>query len=34
MIITLEKNQDGHREGLQKLQHQFQQAQVKAALHA
>lgn len=33
-IASLEKKQDGHREALQKLQHQFQQAQVKAALHA
>lgn len=33
-IASLEKKQDGHRESLQKLQHQFQQAQVKAALHA
>jgi prefoldin beta subunit len=33
-ITSLEKKQDIHREGLQKLQHQFQQAQVKAALHA
>lgn len=34
MITSLEKKQDVHREALQKLQHQFQQAQVKAALHA
>ncbi|KAJ8924828.1 hypothetical protein NQ315_000982 [Exocentrus adspersus] len=34
LIVNLEKKQDGHREALQKLQHQFQQAQVKAALHA
>ncbi|KAJ8970619.1 hypothetical protein NQ314_001154 [Rhamnusium bicolor] len=33
-IGTFEKKQDNHREALQKLQHQFQQAQVKAALHA
>ncbi|RZC39073.1 prefoldin subunit 6 [Asbolus verrucosus] len=34
VITNLEKKQDVHREALQKLQHQFQQAQVKAALHA
>ncbi|KAL3276235.1 hypothetical protein HHI36_020951 [Cryptolaemus montrouzieri] len=34
MIAVLEKKQDGHREGLQKLQYQFQQAQVKAAMQA
>lgn len=34
LIVNLEKKQDTHREALQKLQHQFQQAQVKAALHA
>ncbi|CAG9833957.1 unnamed protein product [Diabrotica balteata] len=34
LINTLDKKQDVHREALQKLQHQFQQAQVKAALHA
>ncbi|XP_030762842.1 prefoldin subunit 6 [Sitophilus oryzae] len=34
LIASLERKQDTHREGLQKLQHQFQQAQVKAALHA
>ncbi|CAH0546727.1 unnamed protein product [Brassicogethes aeneus] len=33
-IISLEKRQDSHRETLQKLQHQFEQAQVKAAIHA
>lgn len=33
-IMTLEKKQDGLRDVLQKLQHQFQQAQVKAAMHA
>ncbi|XP_019874254.1 prefoldin subunit 6 [Aethina tumida] len=33
-IITLEKRQDSHREALTKLQQQFEQAQVKAALHA
>lgn len=33
-ILSQEKKQDGHREALQKLQHQFQQAQVKAALHS
>ncbi|KAG5889950.1 hypothetical protein JTB14_018845 [Gonioctena quinquepunctata] len=33
-IGTLDKKQDGHRETLQKLQQQFQQAQLKAALHA
>lgn len=30
-IKDLEKKQETHRENLQKLQHQFQQAQVKAA---
>lgn len=34
LIGSLEKKQDNAREGLQKLQHQLQQAQVKAALHA
>ncbi|KAJ3660187.1 hypothetical protein Zmor_004653 [Zophobas morio] len=34
LITSMEKKQDTHRESLQKLQHQFQQAQVKAALHA
>lgn len=34
LIGNLERKQDSHREALQKLQHQFQQAQVKAALHA
>lgn len=34
VIGSLEKKQDTHREALQKLQHQLQQAQVKAALHA
>ncbi|EEZ99517.1 prefoldin subunit 6 [Tribolium castaneum] len=34
LITSIEKKQDVHREALQKLQHQFQQAQVKAALHA
>ncbi|KAK9877868.1 hypothetical protein WA026_020096 [Henosepilachna vigintioctopunctata] len=33
-IAVLEKKQDNHRESLQKLQHQFQQAQVKAAMQA
>lgn len=33
-IITLEKRQDSHKEALTKLQQQFEQAQVKAALHA
>ncbi|KAK9693091.1 Prefoldin subunit [Popillia japonica] len=33
-ILSIEKKQDGHREILQKLQHQFQQAQVKAAMKA
>ncbi|KAI4469616.1 prefoldin subunit 6 [Holotrichia oblita] len=33
-ILNIEKKQDGHREILQKLQHQFQQAQVKAAMKA
>ena len=33
-IAQLEKKQDTGRENLQKLKHQFQQAQVKAALHA
>lgn len=31
-LSTLDKKQDTHRENLQKLQHQFQQAQVKAAM--
>ncbi|KAL1517321.1 hypothetical protein ABEB36_001100 [Hypothenemus hampei] len=34
LIASLEKKMDGHTESLQKLQHQLQQAQVKAALHA
>ncbi|XP_050301105.1 prefoldin subunit 6 [Anthonomus grandis grandis] len=34
LIATLEKKQDTHREALQKLQMQLQQAQVKAALRA
>ncbi|XP_066249863.1 prefoldin subunit 6 [Euwallacea similis] len=34
LISSLEKKQDVHREALQKLQHQLQQAQVKAALQA
>lgn len=34
LIVNFEKKQDTHREAIQKLQHQFQQAQVKAALHA
>ncbi|XP_066154907.1 prefoldin subunit 6 [Euwallacea fornicatus] len=34
LIASLEKKQDVHREALQKLQHQLQQAQVKAALQA
>lgn len=33
-IASLEKKQDNHRESLQKLNQQFQQAQLKAALHA
>lgn len=33
-ILSIEKKQDTHREILQKLQHQFQQAQVKAAMKA
>ncbi|GJQ83726.1 hypothetical protein Trydic_g20602 [Trypoxylus dichotomus] len=33
-ILSVEKKQDVHREILQKLQHQFQQAQVKAAMKA
>ena len=33
-IKDLEKKQDAHREVLAKLQHQFQQAQVKAAAKA
>ncbi|KRT82917.1 hypothetical protein AMK59_4202 [Oryctes borbonicus] len=33
-ILSIEKKQDVHREVLQKLQHQFQQAQVKAAMKA
>ncbi|XP_056634007.1 prefoldin subunit 6 [Diorhabda carinulata] len=34
LISALDKKHDTQREALQKLQHQFQQAQVKAALHA
>nr|AEE61478.1 unknown [Dendroctonus ponderosae] len=34
LIGSLEKKQDNARGALQKLQHQLQQAQVKAALHA
>ncbi|KAF7274770.1 prefoldin 6 [Rhynchophorus ferrugineus] len=34
LIVSLEKKQDTHREACQKFQHQYQQAQVKAALHA
>lgn len=34
LIKDLEKKQDAHRETLAKLQHQFQQAQVKAAAKA
>ncbi|CAG9862182.1 unnamed protein product, partial [Phyllotreta striolata] len=34
IIGGLENKQDTHRESLQRLQHHFQQAQVKAALHA
>lgn len=34
LLLSLEKKQDNHRESLQKLQHQFQQAQVKAAMRA
>ncbi|KAK2152362.1 hypothetical protein LSH36_330g02035 [Paralvinella palmiformis] len=34
LIKDLEKKQDSHRENLQKLQHQFQQSQVKAATRA
>uniref|UniRef100_A0A6M2DMM7 Probable prefoldin subunit 6 n=1 Tax=Xenopsylla cheopis TaxID=163159 RepID=A0A6M2DMM7_XENCH len=34
VITDLDKKQDKHRDALQKLQHQFQQAQVKAAMKA
>lgn len=34
LLLSLEKKQDNHREALAKLQHQFQQAQVKAAMRA
>lgn len=34
LLLSLEKKQDNHRDALQKLQHQFQQSQVKAAMHA
>lgn len=34
LLLSLEKKQDHHREALQKLQHQFQQAQVKAAMRS
>lgn len=34
LLLSLEKSQDTHREALQKLQHQFQQSQVKAAMKA
>ena len=34
LIKDLEKKQETHRETLQKLQHQFQQSQVKAAARA
>lgn len=34
LIAQLDKKQDSHRETLQKLQQQFQQAQVKAAMKA
>lgn len=34
LILSLEKKQDTHRESLQKLQHQFQQSQVKAAMRS
>lgn len=33
-ILAIEKKQDAHRDNLQKLHHQFQQAQVKAAMKA
>ncbi|XP_023017847.1 prefoldin 6 [Leptinotarsa decemlineata] len=33
-ISSLDRKQENHRDALQKLQHQFQQAQLKAALHA
>lgn len=34
LLLSLEKKQDSHRESLQKLQHQLQQSQVKAAMRA
>lgn len=34
LIASLEKKQDVHREALQKIQHQMQQVQLKAALHS
>lgn len=34
LLLSLEKKQDTHGESLQKLQHQLQQAQVKAAIRA
>lgn len=33
-LSGLDKKQDAHRENLQKLQHQFQQARVKAAINS
>ncbi|GLV32119.1 Prefoldin 6 [Carabus blaptoides fortunei] len=33
-LTGLDKKQDAHRENLQKLQHQFQQARVKAAINS
>lgn len=34
LLLSLDKKQDGHRETLQKLQRQFEQSQVKAAMKA
>lgn len=34
LIASIEKKQDTHREALTKLQHQLQQAHVKAAMQA
>ena len=34
LIASLEKKQDVHREALQKIQHQMQQVQLKAALRS
>ncbi|KAF2883155.1 hypothetical protein ILUMI_23023 [Ignelater luminosus] len=34
LIVSLEKKQDSHREALQRLQQQYQQAKMKAAMKA